>query len=400
NDFANSSGTRIRLIDSTGKAWLDSTGEVPSGDLLAFSEVAAARDGRIVHTERDDENGVLSAYAAAPILDDDHLLAIVQISAPVTAAQTQIWQRWLALGGGVVGLTVLAIGISLWLSASLIRPLSQLRKSALNMAAGDLTQRIPENRADEIGELATAFNHMAGQVEAMLAEQRAFASNTSHELRTPLTAIRLRSEALRDGEVRGETAQQYIVEIDDEVKRMGHLVEDLILLSRLEAGRAQQGQAQIDMTQFAHSLINGYAAKAAQQGIDLTLYVPQALPTVAASLTHLNIVFRNLLDNGMKYTPDGGAIICKFEVEDGHVHVTITDDGQGIAAEDLPHLFERFYRADKARTRAVDGVGLGLSLVQTIVNLYNGRLSISSPGIGKGTVAQVWWPITHLIDTV
>ncbi len=394
-DFANRTNTHITLIDPTGRAWLDSNGIPTTAKYLDYSEITAALEGRNIYDVRDDAQGTVTVFAAAPIIEDDRVISIVQISAPLTEAQELVFQRWFTLAGGVGLLSLLAVLASYWLSASLTRPLTQLRTSALKMADGDLSQRLPETRQDELGQLAAAFNHMAGQVEAMIAEQRAFASNASHELRTPLTTVRLRSEALRDDNLDETTTRQYIIEIDDEIKRMGELVQDLILLSRLDGGRTQPGQEKVDPLQLMHSMFREVQSQANAKQITLTLDAPDELPFVEASLTHLQIVFRNLLQNSIKYTPTGGQITWQLQEESDYLHATIVDTGQGIASDDLPHLFERFYRANKARTREIDGVGLGLSLVQTVIKLYNGRIQISSPGVGEGTAVNVWWPLCH-----
>ena len=392
-DYASRTNTRITLIDATGRAWLDSSGLPPSENQRDYPEITAALNNSIIYDARTDEQGRATVYAAAPVIEDDSVLSIVQISTPLTHAQGVILQRWLILGGGVVLLAGLAIIASLWLSASLTRPLSQLRITANQMAAGNLKQRLPKDRQDEIGELAVSFNHMAEQVDAMLIEQRAFASNAAHELRTPLTAIRLRSEALRDGNLDEATTQQYIAEIDEETARMGNLVQDLMLLSRLEGGRAERGEEQIAPQQLARSLLREFQPQANGRHLSLTLDVAQELPVQTASLSHMRLVFRNLLSNALKYTPDGGQIVWTIRAEDSLIHHTLTDSGQGVAPQDLPHVFDRFYRADKARTRQIDGVGLGLSLVQTVLVLYDGRIAISSPGLGQGTTVEVWWPV-------
>lgn len=392
-EFASQLGGHLVLIDTTGRAWLDSDGTLPTENQMVYPEVEAAQNGRVIYDVRDNEQGVSIVYAAAAIVEDGQTISIIRLSRPLSAASEVVVRRWLALAGGVILLTLLALAASLWLSASLARPLTQLRTTALSMAAGDLSQRLAEDRSDEIGQLARAFNHMARQVQSMLEEQRAFASNASHELRTPLTTIRLRSEALREDRLDEATARQYIVEIDDEVSRMGNLVEDLILLSRLEAGRAERGHEQINVNLLAQKLVAEWQSQIAAQNITLTLKTMPDLPAITASVTHLMIVFRNLLSNAIKYTPEGGHIVWQLSAANGHLQATITDNGVGIAANDIPHLFERFYRADKARTRQVSGAGLGLSLVQTVVQLYDGRIDIHSTGLGHGTTVAVSWPL-------
>lgn len=391
--YARQAGAHIVIVDPRGRAWLASDGVLPAGELHDDPEIAAALNYRAVPDSRPSANGEPWLYAAAPITEDDQLLGVVRLDTALTATRSLVLQRWLVLGGGVLLLALLALLASSWLAASLTRPLAQLRQSALELAAGNLALRLPAERDDEIGALAASFNHMAERVQAMIDEQRAFASNASHELRTPLTTIRLRSEALRAGGVDPATAQEYIGEIDEEVQRLGALVDDLILLSRLDSGRAERAEQQVDPARLARHLLQRLAPRAEAQQVALILTTAPDLPPLNASLSHLHVVFRNLLDNALKHTPPGGRIRWSLAVADGALQTVIEDNGQGIAAEDLPHLFERFYRVDKGRSRENPGVGLGLSLVKAVVESYGGEVKINSAGLGKGTTAEVWWPI-------
>ncbi|GHO99433.1 hypothetical protein KSF_094810 [Reticulibacter mediterranei] len=256
----------------------------------------------------------------------------------------------------------------------------------------DFSQRVHFPWKDEITEVAQAFNEMARQVQSMLDEQRAFASNTSHELRTPLTAIRLRTEALRYDTLDHTTARQYIEEIDDEIAHLSNLVQELILLSRFEAGRAEVGHEEIDLIRMASSLVHEFTPLAQAKHIDLTLVEPATSVQLTANMNHLTMVFRNLLDNALKYTPDGGSVTWTIQVDAHEVVHTIQDTGQGIPADALAHLFERFYRVNKARSRDIPGTGLGLAIVKTIVDLYHGRITIESAGVQKGTMVHLSWP--------
>lgn len=391
--YAQQLSAQITLIDAGGRAWLDSEGIASVDDLSVYPEVESALGGDASYSIYPDETGANRLYAAAPILEDDEVFSIVRMSTPAVVSRDRLLQRWLTLALGAVVLGVLALIASWWLAASQTRPLEQLRHSAIRLASGDFSQRIPQDRSDEVGELATAFNHMADQVQAMVEEQRAFASNAAHELRTPLTAIRLRSEALRDNTVDVETAKQYAVEIDNEAARMGNLVSDLILISRLDAGQPELGREQLDPSRLARVLVSELRPRIANQKILLTLETPNELPSISASQGHLRVVFYNLLDNAIKYTPEGGEVRWRLWTEEGWLRSIIADNGQGIALEDLPHVFERFYRADKAHARTISGVGLGLALVRSVVLAYGGRITIDSPGLGYGTVAEVWWPL-------
>lgn len=396
-DLANDQNLQITLTDRDGFAWLSSDDRVGNMNLGNVPEVKAALSGQntVFDTRLNDQN-VETIYTAVPLTEDGYLLSVVQVSAPVSATASVINQRFLALAGGVLGLTGLAALAALWLAASFTRPLEGLQASAMKLAAGDLSQRVPISRQDELGQLGQTFNHMAERVEAMLLEQKAFASNASHELRTPLTTIRLRSEALRDGELDEATARQYIAEIDDEVARLGRLVNDLIQLSRFDSGRAELGDEEIDPVRLGRSLCQQLQKTAAAKQITLVFDAPDSLPAIQANQSHVRIVLQNLLENALKYTPEGGQVCWSLSLDGGYLRSVVQDSGIGLAAEDIPHLFERFYRADKAHTRATGGAGLGLPLARSIVEFYNGRIHIHSDGVGQGTTATVWWPTAPL----
>ena len=357
-------------------------------------ELETALRGETIVTQRPNDDGTPSLYTASLVSRREMRMSsiVVQLSVPISNLDRLVWQRWGVLWMVFALVTLLAVMAALVVGRSIIRPLYALRESALQLSKGDFSHRVTSIGRDEIGEVAHAFNEMAHQVESMLEEQRAFASNTSHELRTPLTTIRLRSEALRYEDLDDTITHQYISEIDDEVRRLSALIEDLTLLSRLDAGRAELGNNEIDMRRFMSSLKQIMRPQASRKNIEITLEMTEDIVPVYASLNHLTVVFRNVLDNAIKYTPEGGHITCRMMTDSIGVHWEIIDDGQGIDADQIPHLFERFYRADKARSRDIPGTGLGLALVKSIVNAYNGQISIHSEGANKGTTIRIFLP--------
>lgn len=373
----------------------DVYGAPPYGGSSFPTELEAATMGQTILVERQNEMGETIFYTAAQVIERPRQPAVLlQLSVPASNLYTIIGQRWLQLLLLFGVITALALAAALWLSRSIIQPLYILRDSAARLAEGQLSYRVPYAEQDEIGEVAQSFNHMAKQVENMLEEQRAFASNTSHELRTPLTTVRLRTEALLDdATLDTATQRRYIEEIDGEVARLANLIQDLTLLSRFDAHRAELGDDQVDMTRLAASLQKQMGAQAGEKGITIALDAPPTLLPVHASLSHLTVAFRNLLDNAIKYTPNGGRVTWQIAQEGGRVVNTIGDTGRGIPSADLPRVFERFYRVDKARSRDVPGTGLGLALVKSIVDAYGGSISIASDGVDKGTTVRVTLPI-------
>ncbi len=393
--FATQTGTRIVLVDPQGQAWLDSAGTLPVVDVTHQPEIAAVFNGTVTFDIRSDENGVETMYTAAPILYTNEFMGMVWLMAPTTEPRTAVWQRWLSLGGFLIVFTIVGIMLSLWLLGTLTQPLEHLRQAALKLAGGDLSQRVDGSSQDEVGAVATAFNQMAEQVQQMVQEQAAFASNAAHELRTPLTTVRLRTEWLQSPHLDQATARQYVAEIDGEVKRMAGLIDDLTLLSRLDAHRLEVGQEQVDVVRLVRALAQEMDRRALAKKQTIHLELPAQLLPVQANMNHLRVVVRNLLENALKYTPEQGQIRCHLAAAGPHLRLTVSDNGQGIAPDDLPRVGHRFYRTDKARSRRTEGVGLGLSLLDSIVRLYNGRWQIESEGLGKGTTVTVWWPFSQ-----
>ncbi|MEM7346299.1 MAG: ATP-binding protein [Chloroflexota bacterium] len=393
NRYASNTDTDVVLLDFQGNGIVDHTGQRVSDDIRSNPEIQNAFNNLILYDLRDDESGQATYYAASPIYYEGQPLGFVRLSAADTGLQEVVVQRRITLIIGFGVMAGLALLLSFWLASTLTQPLAELRDTTLKLAEGDLSQRVKNPGADEIGAVAIAFNQMADQVQNMVEEQRAFASNVSHELRTPLTTIRLRTEALQDGLVDEKTSQQYITEIDSEANRLGGLVDDLILLSRLEANRLTQGQEQVDPLRLAKMLIREMYPFIADRQVELIVPNEETIPAVQANMNHIRVVFRNLFENAIKYSEPNGQIRWQLENEDNHLKMCIIDDGQGISAEDLPHVNKRFYRADKARSRLIQGVGLGLNMVQSIIELYGGRFKIESPGVGQGTTVTVWWPI-------
>jgi signal transduction histidine kinase len=359
-------------------------------ELKGYPEFVAASQGAVALTQRGE-----MLFTAAPVVNSPFLIGYVQLSEPASQLQQAVRERWEILGLGVVGIAAVALLASIVLSTSLIRPLEKLRDSAIRLARGELSHRIAYHGKDEFGDVAHAFNQMAEQVQAMIEEQRAFASNTSHELRTPLTTMRLRTEALRhDTSLENSMRQEYIRELDEELIRLSELVDDLVLLSRFDAKRAELGEAQLDIARFAHSLHRTMLEQAHSRSITLSLEVALDQPlSIQASLNHVTILFRNLLDNAIKYTPVGGHITWRITAEGDDAVFVIHDTGQGIAPEYLSHVFERFFRADKSRSRSIPGTGLGLALAKSIVDAYEGQIEVTSPGLGQGTTVTVRWPV-------
>jgi two-component system sensor histidine kinase BaeS len=299
----------------------------------------------------------------------------------------------LITGGGIA---LIAILISLFLARSLTKPLKSLTTAVERMQGGDYTQRVdPPNSHDEIGHLAHAFNAMAGTIETDVTElkqqdelRRDLIANIAHDLATPLTSVQGFSEALADDvitnpQVRQETAQL----IGREIQRLRRLVGDMQNMTSLEAGRLQLDLAPLDLYTLVNETLDVVGFECEQVGITIHNEMSPTTPLVLADSDRVTQVLLNLLDNARRHTPDGGAITIGAKPDKQHLMVWISDTGIGIDPADLPHIFERFYRADRARTTTTGGSGLGLAIVKAIITAQNGTIyAESQPGQGTRIV--------------
>jgi signal transduction histidine kinase len=296
---------------------------------------------------------------------------------------------------------LLALLISRWIAA----PLRRVARAAESIARGDLATRAPVSGPYEVQGLARSFNTMASQVEATQQSQRDFVANVSHELKTPLTSIQGFSQALLDGTASTpETATRAARIIHEETERMRRLVDELLVLARFDAGQMELAHDPVELGPLLRGCIERLTPQAWTGEVSLTLDASEKL-FVTGDADRLAQVFANLVDNGVTHTPPGGKVtIAARSANDGHIHVTVTDTGEGISAEALPRVFERFYQVDESRQRdqgARDetsrGAGLGLAISKEIVEAHGGTITVESV-LGLGTKFTVRLPVEQLLD--
>jgi signal transduction histidine kinase len=289
----------------------------------------------------------------------------------------------------LVGVFV-AVILAVIITRSVASPLKKVAEAAAAVAKGNLEQRAPVRGPIEVRTVAQAFNHMTDEVTATQQAQRDFLANVTHDLRTPLTSIQGFSQAIMDGVASDPAAAQRAAGIiNDEAGRMNRMVQELLDLARVEAGRFNMTKQQIKLDELLRGLGERLTPKAAAKNITLTVEVP-SLPTVAGDGDRLIQVFTNMIDNAIKHTPAGGRIELIATTKDNGVLIKVRDTGEGIPADDLPHIFERFYQVDKSRQRK-EGAGLGLTITKQIVEAHSGTLGVESVE-GLGTAFSVWFP--------
>jgi signal transduction histidine kinase len=382
NDFP--SDTNISMFDTRG-------------GLIASSSSAGHR-GLPVDFNVALSGGIASRtvggrlYTAVPVMHEGRsILGVIQIDSSLDAVNARLFSRWLALIGATGAALLLAFGVAVWLAAQLTHPLSKLRRVAQQMSEGQLDARVAiGDTVTELASLGSMFNHMAERIENMMREQRDFVANASHELRSPLSAVKLRAEALAEQTVSGDRARQYATEINEEVSQLAQLVDDLLQLSRAESGTFTLPEQPICVVDVLQMCVRAVQPRLAQKHQQFAIDLAEDMPDLYIHPNDLCVMVGNLLDNAIKYTPDGGTISLSTAWKAQALEISVGDNGEGIPPEDLPRISERFFRVDRAHTRGTPGVGLGLALVAAVARQYNGMLRVVSSGVsGEGTQAHL-----------
>ena len=301
----------------------------------------------------------------------------------------------------IIGAIISAL-LGLLLARTMVTPLRSLTRAAERVASGDFSDKPESQSRDEIGALTRTFNDMAGQLEKNLDDlrrseqmRRDFVANVSHELRTPITSIRSYAETMYDDpSLPPDMAHDFLRVIVNESDRMTKIVQDLLTLSRFDAGRTS---FDFNLMSFEQSVRDVYSAtlmEAQHRNHEFSLEFCGKLPKIRGDRARIEQVLLNMVSNAIKYTPDGGRIRMTAGCsEDGtSVWCTVRDNGIGIPAEDVPRVFDRFYRVDKARSRESGGTGLGLSIAKEIVMRHGGDISIQSRQ-GRGSTITMTLPV-------
>lgn len=326
-----------------------------------------------------------------PVYDGPNLIAVLQLS--TSLRPTEALLRWLvaALVGGTFLVSLTALMLSLWATRVIIDPLRQLVGVTQQVGQGDLTARSNLHSRNELGTLGTAFDQMVARLQTTFAVQRRFIVDAAHELRTPLTAVGGQLEMLMLGAVSDPAQQRRALQrMNSELERMGRLVDDLLTLSRLDARPALRDEVvdvamlMQDVTQQLRQLMPDHR---------LTLNATAPVP-IMGDPDRLRQVCLNVLDNARKYTPAGGDVHVSVEQREGKAVITVSDTGVGIPADDVDHVWDRFYRVDQARTRPRGGAGLGLAIVKGIVEAHGGTATLTST-LGAGTTVTLCFPLAE-----
>ena len=296
----------------------------------------------------------------------------------------------LALLYSALGALAVALMLGIILARALTHPIQNLTTAIRAMANGDLKQNVEVKSQDELGELAAAFNQMSADLDRLIQSRRQMTADIAHDLRNPLTVIGGYIESMREGVLK--PTPERLDAIQTEVQHLQRLVEDLRILSQADAGELSLNRKQISLSALAEQTIQSYQPLADKQETILRTNISNGLPEINADPDRLAQVLGNLITNSLRYTPRGGEIALDAWQKQNNVVLTVSDSGKGIPPESLPYIFDRFYRADPARTHG-DESGLGLAIAKSIIEAHGGTISAESQ-LGTGTKIEISLPVS------
>ncbi|MCS6860205.1 MAG: ATP-binding protein [Abditibacteriales bacterium] len=387
-----------RMMDQTGRVLSPPTEHAP-WDRAALGR---AQRGEAVYSITTVEGEPLRVLSL-PILQNGVVTYIYQFAHPLTDTYRALRGLRRTLLTLIPIALLIAAGGGLFLTERALRPVRQMAQAAGRIGAKDLSERLPIVGNDEFAELAATFNGMLARLEeafakmkAVLEQQRRFTGDASHELRTPLTVIKAHTNLALRSHRTAEEYQRALQAIQRAADTMHHIVQDLLLLARADGGQLARNVCETPITEILQRAIE---AAQKPEGAPVTLNVPDASVTVTGNIEELTRLFANLIDNALRHTPADGRITVSARPMQDAVLITVADTGEGIPPEHLPHVCERFYRVDAARSRADGGSGLGLSICQSIVEAHQGKMTIQSE-LGKGTTVHITFPKPGVVNPV
>lgn len=365
----------------------DGTIAVASGALLSSDTTASVpkdimeKATQGYYSEIGNLGGLLSSeciVVSSPIVSEGTVMGAVFDFSPAAGLSIFLKNILKIFVLSVIGVMMFMLLATYLITEHLVRPIRDMAEAARCMSRGDFSKFIRVDREDEIGELAVAFNNMTKSLAVGEQLRRGFVANVSHELKTPMTTISGFIDGILDGTIPPDQHARYLEIVSAEVKRLSRLVVSMLNLSKIEAGEVAVKPAPVDLTRL---LVN-ISLQLEQQISEKTIAVEGMDELTPASVTTdhdlmYQVIF-NLVDNAIKYTPEGGRITVKNENTNGMVKLYIKNTGPGIPDKDLPFIFDRFYKVDKSRSSDKKSTGLGLYLVKTILNLLGGQITVKS----------------------
>ncbi len=391
-DFApEASGRYIRISQADGGVLYESGPPTDQSFVPARIPPPVLQAGSRRETLSDGTELVMTAVAAGAAEQPQYFIETGTSFGPVLR---ELHRLMLLLAGCALGVAMVALGGGLVLVRRALKPVEEITRLAEGITSRNLSDRLPVSpTGDELEHLTQALNRMIIRLDEAFQHNRRFLADASHELRTPLTILRGELEAMVRAEQLDADTREKIGSLLEEVERLAHLVENLFALSRLDAGLAQNKHQAFDLSKLVSATSEQMCLLAEDKKLQITCHAPEPV-LVAGDRARVKQVIVNLLDNAIKYTPAKGRVKLFVFAREREAVCVVCDDGMGIPAEAIPHVFDRFFRVDAARNRDSGGAGIGLSIVKAICLAHGGRVEVESTQ-GQGSTFRVFFPLAQ-----
>ncbi len=387
-------GGRILLIDKEGKIQYD-TLSLLEGTRTQAPEAIAVLTGQEVrafgvHALADSAD--YAALCAAPMVSVEGPIGAVLLSTPVDELRQAILAVEAQLMTVFIAVAAAALIAAFVFAISLTAPIKAMTSAIRRMGKGDLSARVKVHASGELKELADSYNAMAEKIENFDQSRSQFVQNASHELKTPLATMKLLLENLiYQPDMPAELRAEFMQDMNHEIDRLSGIITDLLTLTKMDSEETAIKHEKFDFTELCIGAVHALQPAAEKNRLTLTMDVAKDV-TLQGDESKLGQVIYNLIDNAIKYTPEGGSVFVSMKTDGRSAIFSVKDNGVGIPAEDAKHIFDRFYRVDKARSRETGGTGLGLSIVRQMVQLHRGEIKVDSTP-GKGSTFTVTLPL-------
>ena len=387
-------GGRILLIDKEGKIQYD-TLSLLEGTRTQAPEAIAVLTGQEVrafgvHALADSAD--YAALCAAPMVSVEGPIGAVLLSTPVDELRQAILAVEAQLMTVFIAVAAAALMAAFVFAISLTAPIKAMTSAIRRMGKGDLTARVKVHASGELKELADSYNAMAEKIENFDQSRSQFVQNASHELKTPLATMKLLLENLiYQPDMPSELRAEFMQDMNHEIDRLSGIITDLLTLTKMDSEETAIKHEKFDFTELCIGAVHALQPAAEKNRLTLTMDVAKDV-TLQGDESKLGQVIYNLIDNAIKYTPEGGSVFVTMKTDGRNAVFAVRDTGVGIPEEDAKHIFDRFYRVDKARSRETGGTGLGLSIVRQMVQLHRGEIKVDSV-FGKGSTFTVTLPL-------
>lgn len=389
---------QIWIVDNQGMVYRVSTSSKDNvqGSKLDKNQYKKLLQGQIVINITEDKNHFDSKMMSVgvPLKFNGQVQGATLLHTSIVGIQQSLINVYWFIAKAALVSILLAFILIYFISKKISVPIHEMNKVSLAMVGGDFTKTVPVTSNDEVGQLATTFNYMVSELGKLEQMRKDFIANVSHELRSPLTSIRGFIQGVLDGTITPEEQNKYLNIAFEETNRLSRLVNDLLDLTRMEAGNFELDIQTFELNGFIKNAITKLEPQSTAKEINISDDIP-ANTKVMADKDKIEQVLINLLDNAIRFSYPQSAIKIAAHIEKNKVLISITDFGVGIPQDEITNIWDRFYKCDKARTRSKGGTGLGLAIIKQIIKAHNEEIQVAS-AIGQGTVFTFSLPVAKI----